>query len=757
MQWNGESFTYIVTVGNNQWEAFQILKDKSWDTVIYPSVKDANPQMAYALRGPDNHNKGYNWLMGRAGFNPFKKDLIPPGTKYKVTLHVSRTGVPESVNWELHQASGVASPELETLTRDMPLVSYHIAGTWAEWEPSPMAWDGDCFSFMVRIGSKGWEAFQFVVDGSWDKVVYPNIKDATAFTHFEFRGPDNKNKGYNWVIGKTGGGFLGRDLLSPGTRCKVKLFVDPKGVPKRIGWDLYTGDRADRPTLICLAGLASGSLEVVQNSTSYVGWCRVKELMKNPKKVLHSLALKLVDGHLKDGTRVKCTASATDGLEVRPVKGIQGIKSLSPPGSIQIPVWGPLVDQLEGDFKWHAFNYDWRRWGDEKFAEETVERFRREVEEAIRMDNHPSKKANLIGHSMGTTVIMYILSVIGDAWVKKNIDQVILVAPAHMGSPAMVSSYAHCPFVDTQSWIPVPGIFDQTLGDLTATWACMISEMPTYVGGVAPWPEDHAFAITPQKEYRLADIGQFLIDLSATKQHRETGPALWPSVARLASKVRPPLVPTTVIYGAGIETPAQVVYEDGNLGKAPKLGLQVPGDGTIVASSVEAVSDAWVKKGAQVRMVREPLSEGTSHKGLICSPFTASIIPAVIAHKKLTPIQVTVVGAHGLRNADAGFSGLSDPYCRFHIPGKPSTKRQTEVIMNNLNPEWNYTETIYSYSHGDVLMFSVFDMDLGCTDGDLLGRVVMTAKQVHAGFDGSLSFDGDPGTLHVRVSALPPM
>uniref|UniRef100_A0A7S2CWA1 C2 domain-containing protein n=1 Tax=Alexandrium andersonii TaxID=327968 RepID=A0A7S2CWA1_9DINO len=490
---------------------------------------------------------------------------------------------------------------------------------------------------------------------------------------------------------------------------------------------------------------------------TYVGWCRVKELVKNPGKVLKSLQLKVVDGTLKDGTRVKSTVSEQDGLSVSPVPGLDGIKSLSPPGSIQIPVWGPLVEQLEGDFKWHAFNYDWRRWGDEKFAEEMVDKFRDDVEKAIKLDNHPSKKANLIGHSMGTTVIMYILSVIGDKWVKDHIDNVILVAPAHMGAPSMVSSYAHCPFVDTQSWIPVPGIFDQTLGDLTATWACMIAEMPVLVGGVDPFPKDHVFAKTPERDYKLADIGQFLTDLAACKQHRETGPTLWSGVQRLASKVKPPLVPTTVIYGAGIDTPAQVTYHDGNLGKAPELTQSLPGDGTIVASSVEVVSEAWQRKGAKVKLIKEPLAEKTSHKGLICSPFTASMIPAVIEHEQLTPIQVTVVSAADLRNADSGFNGVSDPYCRFHIPGKPSTKRETEVIRNNLNPKWNYTDIIYAYRDGDTLMFSVYDMDTGCTDGDLLGRVVLSAAQVKAGFKGHLTFESDPGTLQVEVKRLPPL
>merc|ERR1719422_2163219 len=41
-------------------------------------------------------------------------------------------------------------------------------------------------------------------------------------------------------------------------------------------------------------------------------------------------------------------------------------------------------------------------------------------------------------------------------------------------------------------------------------------------------------------------------------------------------------------------------------------------------------------------------------------------------------LMVTLKSARGLRNAD--FTGLSDPYCVCEVPGKPSTRIQTQIV-----------------------------------------------------------------------------
>eukprot|EP00933_Yihiella_yeosuensis_P071844 TRINITY_DN80088_c0_g1_i1.p1 TRINITY_DN80088_c0_g1~~TRINITY_DN80088_c0_g1_i1.p1 ORF type:complete len:837 (+),score=113.13 TRINITY_DN80088_c0_g1_i1:127-2637(+) len=765
MTWDTDQqcFNYVVSIGDNQWEAFQILAGGSWDKVYYPSIKDANPSKIYTVRGPDNQNKGLNWVIGQVSRGMFGADeRVVPGMRYKVNLYVDRHGNAESVTWDLYALLPTKSTSEMLLdgTKEEPAVPYSIAGTWNDWQPRPMVWDGTCFSYIVRIGKNSWESFQFLQDSSWEKAIYPSVNNANPYMHYELRGPNNQNKGLNWTIGAVGFAAhrIGTGSFTTGTKVKVKLYVDSRGKPRHVGWDMYTGSRSNRPTVMCIAGLASGSLEVKADGadTHEVCWVRVKELIQRPAKVFQNLRLRIVDETLKDGSRVKCTASR-EGCDVRAFSGIDGIKTLNPTGHIPVPVWAPLIDELEGDFSWHAFNYDWRRWGDQKFAEELVDRFRTEIEQAIKEDGHPSRKASLICHSMGAAVALYFLGELGDEWVKTHIKQLVLVAPAHMGSPSMISSYAHCPFVDTQSWVPIPVAFDKTLGDLTSTWACMVAELPVAVGGELPWPEDYVFVSTPQRQYRLQDIGQFLEDLESCKPQRETGPAFWPGVQKLASKMKAPVVPTSIIYSDRIDTPAQLEYLSSDLSKKPKLKSSEPGDGTIVASSIEAVGRAWQQKGACVQLIKDPCPKASDHKELISCPFSVGVIPKVLKGGILMPISVTIVSASGLKNADYSWAGLSDPYCRFMILGKPSTKRETPVVDNCLDPVWNYTANLYAYDEGDVLSFVVYDKDPGFADGDFLGCATLELSshmKDRRSYEGTLKLENGEGLLMIKVTML---
>merc|ERR1712062_194845 len=68
-------------------------------------------------------------------------------------------------------------------------------------------------------------------------------------------------------------------------------------------------------------------------------------------------------------------------------------------------------------------------------------------------------------------------------------------------------------------------------------------------------------------------------------------------------------------------------------------------------------------------------------------------------------VWLTMISARGLRNAD--YMGKSDPYCICEISGKPDVSMMTEVIENNLNPEWNHETEIIGYRIPDNLTFTV--------------------------------------------------
>ena len=93
--------------------------------------------------------------------------------------------------------------------------------------------DGCGFVYVVSIGPNGWESFQLLLDGSWDKVFYPDPGSPHSIL-----GPDNKNAGKDWTIGKNRGKLL-EGLLRPGSAFKVKLELN-SGKPQSVTWEPFS-------------------------------------------------------------------------------------------------------------------------------------------------------------------------------------------------------------------------------------------------------------------------------------------------------------------------------------------------------------------------------------------------------------------------------------------------------------------------------------------------------------------------------------
>ncbi|CAE8596527.1 unnamed protein product, partial [Polarella glacialis] len=230
--------------------------------------------------------------------------------------------------------------------------------------------------------------------------------------------------------------------------------------------------------------------------------------------VVTALALAHVQGKKKDGTPCITTTSGEEGVDVHPVLGLQGIRQLNP-GEDKTPVslWQNLYAELEPNYNCFAFNYDWRRWGDQVYIEEVLERFKHNIEDAAELAGHP---VALIGHSMGAQVVLYCIGMLGDAWQKKYVEQVVLVGPAPMGSPSMFAAYANGPSsIAHSSVLPVVDYYEHKLSEVSSTWPAMLAELPRMMGTTQTFPADYAFAITPTKRYCLGDVEEFLKDLAA--------------------------------------------------------------------------------------------------------------------------------------------------------------------------------------------------------------------------------------------------
>jgi pimeloyl-ACP methyl ester carboxylesterase len=320
-----------------------------------------------------------------------------------------------------------------------------------------------------------------------------------------------------------------------------------------------------------------------------------------------------------------------EGYEVRPIKGIDSLSRLNPRENLPpVAVWKNLNDKLQTEFSLEAFNYDWRKWGCPRFSRALPSRFKMEVERAYRRGGKgEGARVTLMGHSMGCPVILYCLGILGVEWQRIYLDQVLLVAPAMMGSVSMVPSYANNPLSATHAMFHAPEFLNNGVAATTRTWACMVAEMPMRVGGLNPFDSGRPIAKTSDRDYYVDDMGQFLEDLNEHVPGREFGAALWSSVQELASHMHAPAVPVRMIYNDEHATMAAVSYEQkSSLGDAPYVSETLQGDGTISLDSVESLGRQWREQGADVTLLNTP--DQADHKNLIAGEYTVKTVLSLL-------------------------------------------------------------------------------------------------------------------------------
>jgi len=116
---------------------------------------------------------------------------------------------------------------------------------------------------------------------------------------------------------------------------------------------------------------------------------------------------------------------------------------------------------------------------------------------------------------------------------------------------------------------------------------------------------------------------------------------------------------------------------------------------------------------------------------------SAASRPSADPSHKTDRLHVAIVSARGVRNADWLLTGKSDPYCTCEIVGKKGSQIRTKVVANNLNPVWDYEAEVTGFEPGNVLLFQVYDDDIG--RDEILGRAMLPSDQFFpAGFAGEL-------------------
>eukprot|EP00408_Alexandrium_pacificum_P059607 CAMPEP_0171166546 /NCGR_PEP_ID=MMETSP0790-20130122/6749_1 /TAXON_ID=2925 /ORGANISM="Alexandrium catenella, Strain OF101" /LENGTH=1041 /DNA_ID=CAMNT_0011631355 /DNA_START=35 /DNA_END=3160 /DNA_ORIENTATION=+ len=226
-------YSYIVTLGENRWEQFQIWLDGDPKRVLHPGQIKAS-EFSQVL-GPDEDFKG-GGEMGRSGMAPtwlidgreisgsYSKEALAtkgmldlvkdsdasglvsgdgyggqPGDQYRVLLRV--TGKWRMLTWE--KVKAVSQESLATYTPG----NYYVAGSWKKWAFEEMTQDPSTpglFTAEIRL-MLDIADFQIVRDKDWSQVFCPNpYSDGD-----DILGPDTVIQGQTWCIdGKAGDRYL---------------------------------------------------------------------------------------------------------------------------------------------------------------------------------------------------------------------------------------------------------------------------------------------------------------------------------------------------------------------------------------------------------------------------------------------------------------------------------------------------------------------------------------------------------------------
>eukprot|EP00440_Ansanella_granifera_P057643 gb/GFBE01062494.1/.p1 GENE.gb/GFBE01062494.1/~~gb/GFBE01062494.1/.p1 ORF type:complete len:967 (+),score=258.36 gb/GFBE01062494.1/:1-2901(+) len=110
---------------------------------------------------------------------------------------------------------------------------FFLAGTWSDWALQEMSLcSGQYYSLIMTVGSSGQEAFQVLLDRSWNACLHAGDRPAELGGGFQVQGPDPKWRceGMNFVISG-----------EPGSLYEVKLFLNAKGNAHRVEWARTSG------------------------------------------------------------------------------------------------------------------------------------------------------------------------------------------------------------------------------------------------------------------------------------------------------------------------------------------------------------------------------------------------------------------------------------------------------------------------------------------------------------------------------------
>eukprot|EP00811_Abedinium_folium_P008980 NODE_1829_length_2363_cov_13.046512.p1 GENE.NODE_1829_length_2363_cov_13.046512~~NODE_1829_length_2363_cov_13.046512.p1 ORF type:complete len:669 (+),score=203.83 NODE_1829_length_2363_cov_13.046512:99-2105(+) len=155
-----QTFTFIVTLGENSWEEFFLLQDNDWSKRIYPA--DRRSWKATPCIGPHSPTKTCRWMIdGRDLEATPEEDLGLPGDRYLVTF--TWKGMKDLV-WDRIEGKG-----------DYVRNDVYIRGSWNIWTAVPMKSEGNGV-YSVEVQQTSLKAvFSLARDDDDSQLLWPEV------------------------------------------------------------------------------------------------------------------------------------------------------------------------------------------------------------------------------------------------------------------------------------------------------------------------------------------------------------------------------------------------------------------------------------------------------------------------------------------------------------------------------------------------------------------------------------------------------
>jgi len=245
-------YGYTLTMGDNNWEKFQVWLDEDPDKVLHPT--NPNDGRDSAVVGPERDvNKAFSWRIsgmeekarfinerqyeslngntledGITCIVAFADDYVPPdvtdpadirqmpvantnagmeghpGSKYRIRLHVQ--GKYKRIEWQKARGTDAVAPlGKKRFAHTMSLIGDHTFWTFDDMQEKPD--ERGVYTAEVQI-LKTASKFQIYRDRDFEQGFYPSPEASHAGADDGILGPDELGQGQNWIIrGKVGDVF----------------------------------------------------------------------------------------------------------------------------------------------------------------------------------------------------------------------------------------------------------------------------------------------------------------------------------------------------------------------------------------------------------------------------------------------------------------------------------------------------------------------------------------------------------------------